>query len=142
MRGLHSNKSAIADALVPLGREGDGWVGGRGAIYYWARLPSQLQFDDISPSSSGSIRGRSSNTTIDELAVEWLIAQHGVCIIPGTACGAPGHVRVAFANLRPDVCEEAAARLRAGLTQLASMDGPEELATAAAAAAALAPPHA
>lgn len=43
---------------------------------------------------------------------------HGVCIIPGTSCGAPGFVRVAFGNLQTDICREAARRLRAGLEQL------------------------
>ncbi len=33
------------------------------------------------------------------------------------ACGA-GYIRTAFANLKPDVCREASARLKAGLTQL------------------------
>lgn len=31
--------------------------------------------------------------------VEWLAKKHGVCVIPGSACGAPGHIRVAYANL-------------------------------------------
>jgi hypothetical protein len=50
--------------------------------------------------------------------VEWLIQEHGVCIIPGSACGAPGYVRVAFANLTPEQCSVAAGRLKAGLQQL------------------------
>jgi aspartate/methionine/tyrosine aminotransferase len=54
----------------------------------------------------------------DEAVVEWLVRVHGVCIIPGSSCGASGYVRIAFANLQPDVCREAAARLRSGLEQL------------------------
>lgn len=54
----------------------------------------------------------------DDAVVAWLVKKHGVCLIPGSACGLPGHVRVAFANLRPEVCAEAAARLKAGLTEL------------------------
>ena len=50
--------------------------------------------------------------------VEFLVRAHGVCIIPGSSCGANGYVRVAFGNLQPDACWEAAARLRAGLEQL------------------------
>jgi aspartate/methionine/tyrosine aminotransferase len=50
--------------------------------------------------------------------IEWLIQEHGVCIIPGSACGAPGYVRVAFANLQPAECKVAAGRLKAGLQQL------------------------
>ena len=37
----------------------------------------------------------------DEAVVEWLAKEHGVCVIPGTACGTPGQVRVCFANLPP-----------------------------------------
>lgn len=52
----------------------------------------------------------------------WLIREHGVCVIPGSACGAPGWVRVAYANLSAEQCEMAAARLKAGLQQLLSME--------------------
>ena len=52
--------------------------------------------------------------------VAWLVRAHGVCIIPGAACGAPGYVRVAFANLLPAECTTAAERLRRGLEQLVS----------------------
>lgn len=54
----------------------------------------------------------------DEAVVEWLVRVHGVCLIPGSSCGAPGYVRVAFGNLQPSACREAAGRLRAGLEQL------------------------
>jgi|MDSY01.2.fsa_nt_gb aspartate/methionine/tyrosine aminotransferase len=54
----------------------------------------------------------------DEAVVEWLAKEHGVCVIPGTACGTPGQVRVCFANLPPAQCAEAAARLEAGLSAL------------------------
>ena len=54
----------------------------------------------------------------DEAVVEWLVRVHAVCIIPGSSCGAPGYVRVAFGNLQPGACREAARRLRAGLEQL------------------------
>jgi aromatic aminotransferase len=41
-----------------------------------------------------------------------------VCIIPGSSCGAPGHVRAAFANLPPDATRQAAVALKAGLQEL------------------------
>jgi len=50
--------------------------------------------------------------------VAWLVEKHGICLIPGSSCGAPGYVRVAFGNLQPDVCNLAAARLKTGLEQL------------------------
>jgi len=96
--GLAEQKAMIIDALAPLGK---GAVqGGSGAIYLFCRLPEGAQ-DDMA-------------------VVEWLVEKHGVCLIPGSACGMPGYVRVCYANLPLDRCREAARRLRAGLTELAS----------------------
>lgn len=50
--------------------------------------------------------------------VEWLVRRHKVCLIPGSSCGRPGHVRAAFANLKPELCAEAAGRLKGGLQEL------------------------
>ena len=52
--------------------------------------------------------------------VEWLVKEHGVCVIPGSSCGVPGYIRVAFANLEEEACQKAADRLHAGLEQLAA----------------------
>ena len=41
-----------------------------------------------------------------------------MCTIPGSACGAPGFIRVCYANLEDSACAEAANRLEAGLTEL------------------------
>lgn len=97
---LSPNKAALLDALSPLGSPGGlgSVAGGEGAIYFFAKLPS----------------GR----TDDEAVVEWLVNEHGVCLIPGSSCGAPGYVRAAFANLTPERCQLAAGRLKAGLKQL------------------------
>ena len=54
----------------------------------------------------------------DKAVVEYLVKQHGVCLIPGSSCGAPGYVRVAFGNLQPELCQQAAVRLKHGLQQL------------------------
>ena len=62
----------------------------------------------------------------DEAVAAWLVREHGVCIIPGSACGARGYVRVAFANLLPSDCRTAAARLRRGLEQLVA-EGPTQI---------------
>jgi aromatic aminotransferase len=67
----------------------------------------------------------------DEKVVEWLVREHRVCLIPGSSCGCPGYIRVAFANLWPEDCRLAAARLKAGLQQLVA----EGLTTETAAAA-------
>jgi hypothetical protein len=79
--------------------------------------------------------------------VQWLVKKHKVCLIPGSSCGRPGHVRAAFANLKPELCLEAAARLKAGLQELVAGGMPvvrqfleqQQAAVAAAPAAAGAP---
>ena len=52
--------------------------------------------------------------------MEWLVRKHGVCVIPGSACGAAGYIRAAYANLQPDACLDASRRLKQGLQQLAT----------------------
>ncbi len=103
---LAPNRAAIADALSPLGQQGAGIAGGEGAIYYWAKLPE--------------------GCSDDEAVVKWLIEEAGVCVIPGTACGAPGFIRAAYANLQPDACLQAASRLKQGLQRLVA-EGPAVL---------------
>jgi len=56
--------------------------------------------------------------TDDERVVERLVKEFQVCIIPGSSCGAPGYVRVAFANLTEEKCAEACERLHRGLTAM------------------------
>ena len=65
--------------------------GGSGAIYLFCRLPEGCE-DDVA-------------------IVRWLALKHGVCLIPGSGCGLPGHVRVCYANLSLEKTKEAAARL-------------------------------
>ncbi len=50
--------------------------------------------------------------------MSWLVKEHKVCVVPGSACGCPGYVRVAFANLNESKCKQAAAQLKKGLQQL------------------------
>lgn len=57
--------------------------------------------------------------------MEWLIKEHRVCIIPGSSCGAPGYIRVAYANMQPEACAQAALRLKAGLQELVLTGLPE-----------------
>ncbi len=64
-----ANRDLLRSALAPLEPH---VVGGQGAIYLWARLPPQPGCQD------------------DRAVVEWLVAQAGVCVIPGSACGMPG----------------------------------------------------
>eukprot|EP01023_Acetabularia_acetabulum_P044995 TRINITY_DN45496_c0_g1_i1.p1 TRINITY_DN45496_c0_g1~~TRINITY_DN45496_c0_g1_i1.p1 ORF type:complete len:264 (+),score=38.66 TRINITY_DN45496_c0_g1_i1:46-792(+) len=91
---LENNRQAIVDALNVTG----GLIPSEGAIYLWCKLPD--------------------NCCNDEVVVKWLIQKHKVCILPGSSCGAPGYVRAAYANLSQDKCQEAAKRLKNGLTIL------------------------
>ena len=54
----------------------------------------------------------------DDAVVSWLVKEHKICVVPGSACGCPGYVRVAFANLDETKCKQAAAMLKRGLQQL------------------------
>ena len=72
---------------------------------YW------ISWHDCMPSAAGCKE--------DTAIIKWLAHKHGVAVIPGSACGYPGHIRVAFG--KPEVganFEKAAARLRAGLEEL------------------------
>ncbi|KAK3020554.1 hypothetical protein RJ639_047466 [Escallonia herrerae] len=96
IKDLVKNRSLLLDALSPLG---EGAVkGGEGAIYLWAKLPEKYLSDFE--------------------VVRWLTHRHGVVVIPGSACGCPGHVRVSFGGLREDECRFASERLRKGLEEL------------------------
>ena len=47
-----------------------------------------------------------------------MVHTHKVSVIPGSGCGCPGHIRVAFGKPEPAAFGEAAARLKAALTEL------------------------
>ncbi|KAF3781320.1 Aspartate aminotransferase [Nymphaea thermarum] len=93
---LVKRRDLLRDALSPLGE--DAIKGGEGAIYLWARLPDHLS-DDFS-------------------VVQWLARRHLVVVIPGSASGGPGHIRVSFGGLKEEDCETAAGRLKKGLEEL------------------------
>ncbi|RZC71598.1 hypothetical protein C5167_034748 [Papaver somniferum] len=96
VKDLVKNREILLDALSPLGV---GAVkGGEGAIYLWAKLPDKHQ-DDFE-------------------VVRWLAKRHGVVLIPGSASGGPGCVRVSFGGLKDGDCEFAALRLKKGLEEL------------------------
>ncbi|KAM1011401.1 hypothetical protein ACFX13_047508 [Malus domestica] len=96
VKGLVKNREIVLEALSPLG---DNAVkGGEGAIYLWAKLPDKYVDDDK--------------------FVHWLAHRHGVVVIPGSACGCPGNVRISFGGLVEDDCKAAAERLRRGFEEL------------------------
>ncbi|CAI0422574.1 unnamed protein product [Linum tenue] len=99
VKDLVKNREILMEALSPLGK--DAVKGGEGAIYLWAKLPEKY-IDD------GKV-------------VHWLAHRHGVVVIPGGACGCPGHVRISFGGLVEDDCKDAAKRLRLGLEELVNI---------------------
>lgn len=96
VEALEKNRSRIHKALECLGEENI--APSDGAIYKWCKLPPGCEDDDR--------------------VVEWLVNKHKVCVIPGSSCGCPGHIRVAFANLGEKDCDVAAGRLEKGLKEL------------------------
>ncbi|KAL6972823.1 Aromatic aminotransferase iss1 [Sarracenia purpurea var. burkii] len=96
VKDLVKNKTIVLEALSPLGE--DAVKGGEGAIYLWAKLP------DKHPG--------------DFEVVRWLAKKHGVVVIPGSASGCPGYIRISFGGLVEDACWVAAGRLRKGLEEL------------------------
>lgn len=96
VKDLVRNREIILEALSPLGE--DAVKGGEGAIYLWAKLPDKY-LDDFK-------------------VVRWLATRHGVVLIPGGACGCPGHIRISFGGLVEADCKAAAERLRRGLEEL------------------------
>ncbi|CAL1377873.1 unnamed protein product [Linum trigynum] len=99
VKDLVKNREILMEALSPLGK--DAVKGGEGAIYLWAKLPEKY-IDD------GKV-------------VHWLAHRHGVVVIPGGACGCPGHVRISFGGLVEVDCKDAAKRLRLGLEELVNI---------------------
>ncbi|KAG6483246.1 hypothetical protein ZIOFF_059888 [Zingiber officinale] len=96
VQNLVRSRDILTKALAPLGKENV--RGGQGAIYLWAKLPEK--FSD------------------DYEIVRWLVRKHHVVIIPGSASGSPGYVRISFGGLKEADCEVAAYRLKKGLEEL------------------------
>lgn len=93
---LVKNREILKKALTPLGESSV--MGGEGAIYLWAKLPDKFH-DDFE-------------------VVRWLMNRHGVVVIPGSASGCEGHVRISFGGLKSADCEIAAHKLKVGLHEL------------------------
>lgn len=105
VRTLRAGRTAIYDALKILQPN---VIGGSGAMYYMAQLPSNQSDKSDDPDDV--------NTPANDVDIaERLIKQFGIAIIPGTFCGAPGWIRICYANLPPDECIIAAQRLEHGL---------------------------
>jgi aromatic aminotransferase len=101
VQSLQVGRRAIRQALSVLEEMADDAAtvvtGGTGAMYYMARLPP---------------------ATLDVEFCTKLVRDYGVAVIPGSFCGAPGTIRVCYANLPPQQCLLAASRLARGLKSL------------------------
>lgn len=83
-------------ALSPLGE--DAVIGGEGAIYLWAKLPERFQNDYE--------------------VISWLARKHEVVVLPGSACGEKGCIRITYGAVKEEECDIGAKRLRNGLEEL------------------------
>ncbi len=72
-------------------------------------------FPDVS-ALLGKAAGNRVIMSSDELC-DWLLEEHGVATVPGSAFGAPSSIRLSFATGEKEI-EKALARLRQGLTSL------------------------
>ena len=81
-----------------------------------AAIPATFYaFPDVS-SLLGKKSGNHVLDTSDRLC-DWLLDEHGVATVPGSAFGAPGSIRLSFAASEPDI-EKALARLAKALNLL------------------------
>ncbi|RWW53728.1 hypothetical protein BHE74_00039754 [Ensete ventricosum] len=96
VQSLVKNRELLVKALAPLGE--DAVRGGEAAIYLWAKLPDK--FPD------------------DYEVVRWLVRKHRVIVIPGSASGSPGYIRISFGGLQEADTEVAASRLSRALEEL------------------------
>jgi len=90
--GREAVKEALSSSL-------DTVIGGSGAMYFMAKLPTDKYRDDV------------------EFA-RLLVRDYGVAVIPGSFCAAPGWIRVCYSNLEPTQCVAAAARLAEGIRNI------------------------
>uniref|UniRef100_A0A7S0DSD0 Aminotransferase class I/classII large domain-containing protein n=1 Tax=Amorphochlora amoebiformis TaxID=1561963 RepID=A0A7S0DSD0_9EUKA len=97
LESIRANRKMLLEALKPLKV-----VESKGAIYLFVKLPDQY--------------------VNDSKVVKWLASKHGVLVIPGTSCGAPGYFRVSYANMIPKHMEVASKRLRSAVQDLLTRD--------------------
>mmetsp|Transcript_14448 Transcript_14448/g.22289 ORF Transcript_14448/g.22289 Transcript_14448/m.22289 type:complete len:508 (-) Transcript_14448:1168-2691(-) len=93
VKTLEVGRNAILEAMSSL----EEIIGGTGAMYVMGKLP---------------------DSTDDKQFASSLVEHFGVAVIPGSFCGYPGWIRVCYSNLPPELCLEAASRLKRGILEL------------------------
>ena len=104
---LEPARAALWSALAPLRQsEAQPVQQPAGAFYYWLRLPSHMVEEE-------------------EAVIRWLAEEHALLLLPGSAFGAPGYLRLSYGGL--GVAGEIAAvaeRLSRAAEMLARGSGP------------------
>ncbi|CAL5355369.1 unnamed protein product [Camellia sinensis] len=95
-KSLARNKELLGEALSPLGDKAV--KGGQGATYLWANLPDKYPNDFE--------------------VVCWFARRHGALLLPGSACGTSGCIRITYGMLTESECNVAAKRLKRGVEEL------------------------
>ncbi|THG03003.1 hypothetical protein TEA_005692 [Camellia sinensis var. sinensis] len=95
-KSLARNKELLGEALSPLGDKAVN--GGQGATYLWANLPDKYPNDFE--------------------VVCWFARRHGALLLPGSACGTSGCIRITYGMLTESECNVAAKRLKRGVEEL------------------------
>mmetsp|Transcript_1834 Transcript_1834/g.2550 ORF Transcript_1834/g.2550 Transcript_1834/m.2550 type:complete len:509 (+) Transcript_1834:128-1654(+) len=93
VKTLEVGRNAILEAMASL----EEIIGGTGAMYVMGKLPG---------------------STDDKQFASSLVEHFGVAVIPGSFCGYPGWIRVCYSNLPPELCLQAAIRLKRGILEL------------------------
>lgn len=118
---LDVGRNAILEAMSSL----EEIIGGTGAMYIMGKLPNSTD-DKVRMLSisrrpifwfHASLLSLSHINLIQQFASS-LVEHFGVAVIPGSFCGYPGWIRVCYSNLPPELCLEAASRLKRGILEL------------------------
>lgn len=116
---LDVGRDAILEAMSPL----EEIIGGTGAMYVMGKLPNSTN-DKVSKYLFSKWRCFVfmlscflTRNFLQQFASS-LVEHFGVAVIPGSFCGYPGWIRVCYSNLPPELCLEAADRLKRGILEL------------------------
>ena len=119
VRSLRPARAALWEALRPRGAPRDApRAQPDGAFYYWLPLPPRFATAQAHRGDAGDAGGDAGDG--DERAIAWFAAEHGLLMLPGSAFGRPGFLRLAYGTLaNEEDYGPVAERLRRAMEQLA-----------------------